>query len=479
MHRKPNPRFDYEYLNGLVDSSAPIEVFVLHEPAQQILSQLAEIVLWTRTRWYNGTEAEIETLAHQVYEELKVPYHFDDLIPLLDDVETLLRELKALGNCCPENVTYFPDAGVPNPGYSYDGPTFPDPWGPDETVADLTDYQQLICGAAHAYVDYLAGIGATLDSLVTTGAVVVGAIAAILGILSGAGILLVIEYTTVAAVVSAIVSGATASLFTSASDAIESARADLVCAMLTFDGDILKDAIETAIPALAFDLFFQWIDYQSALNVMQTGEYNGDTLPVSRRTDCDCVDYSNPASGFYYAVRIDDGDINLVPKEVFGSTCDITPVYDASIGLKSLELDGMGTQQGTSTFGLLQLGPIGPPCSDIKGLAFTVDNWYVDSTHDPNLWANINHWFDSGSGRPLEVGQRVAMGNFQYGTQACKDWLDANFDVWVNLTNGLGEYFGISHATDGAPYQKACNIQLHNVYWLALTSSSNCPERYS
>lgn len=453
---------------------------MLDEPAQQVLSQLAEMVLWTKTRWYNGDEADIISFAHKIQEQLTVPLHFDDLIPLVDEVETLLREIKALsGACCPDNVTYFPPTGVPDAGYDpVDGPA-PSTWGPDEPVADLDDYHELICGAAHAYVDYLVSVGDTLDSLVLSGAVVVGALAAILGILSGAGLLVAIEYSAVAGVVSAIVAGATSSLFGDASDALEAARSDLICSMLHFDGQDLADLIQATVSGLAWTLFFSHIDYQNALNVMQTGEYEGATMPVVRRTDCDCVDYSNPPAGPYFAVAIVDGEITMTPKTAFGATCTITPVYNASDEMLTLDLAGQSTAQITSTFGLTNFGPTGTPCSDIKGIAFTVDAFTSTSGNTPTLWANVNHWKDGGSAPTPQAGDKVALGAFNYADTTIKNWLDANYDYWGNLQNGLGEYFGMSHGPESSPYYKQDQITMHNLYWLALTATSDCTERYS
>jgi hypothetical protein len=316
MARKPSIIFDYEYLASKDDEDVPREVFLLSESSQWILSELAEMVLWW-TRWENGTDEQIRTLAHDIYEELKVPYHLDDLIPLVDEVEDLLRALQQLGGgCCPGNYTYLPLTPVPDSGYDYEDGPFPGTWGESETVADLADYQQLLCYQYHLYVDYLAGIGEQLDQMIASSALVVGAIAGILGVLAGAGILMPIAYASAAGISTGIVASWTANLFLDASDAIEAARGDIICAMISGEASALEAVIEGEISALAWSLFFQHINYADAIEIIETGGVNGEFLDVGRRADCGPCGPPIVPSGLYFQVTsgtvIDelDGDSN-------------------------------------------------------------------------------------------------------------------------------------------------------------------------
>jgi hypothetical protein len=230
--------------------------------------------------WLDAIDATMEAL------EMAFPA---TLLGHIDEVEELLQNLIALPRgCCPPNLTYFDPLRPTDPGYSYDGETFPDPWGESETPSDVDDWRELVCGAANAYMDYLEGIGDELDELVLETTLVIGAIAAILGLLSGAGLLMALSYGSVASITSGIVANATSNLFGSAATALAAARADIICAMITFNGDTLADAIEAEVSSLAWSLFFQWIDYQAALDILATGEFGGSYLPIVRVDGCIC-----------------------------------------------------------------------------------------------------------------------------------------------------------------------------------------------
>lgn len=154
MPRRPKVWFDHEYLASLDAESAPREVFFLSEPAQQALSQLAEIVLWP-TRWFNGDPDDSAILAASIYEELKVPAHFDDLIPLLDDVETLLQELIDKEDCC-DTIDSVPggdgiggvDESTLPPDVDRDGESLP-----PEYEGDPEAYDAYLCGQAIRLVE--------------------------------------------------------------------------------------------------------------------------------------------------------------------------------------------------------------------------------------------------------------------------------------------------------------------------------------
>ena len=169
MARKPKITFDLDYLSSLgVSSDAPRELYYLGEEAQQILSQLAEMVLWP-TRWYEGKlpAGELPSLAYAVYEELKVPLHLDDLKTELDELDAtqasivgLLERLLA-AQCCdsgmvgdvqvigtdpagePDDVTVgtgdVPDAFDNNPLADYDS----------SGSIGWDDYAVYLCDAGH------------------------------------------------------------------------------------------------------------------------------------------------------------------------------------------------------------------------------------------------------------------------------------------------------------------------------------------
>ena len=287
MSRNPSIVFDLDYLLAIEDDETrPVELFQLSAVSVSVLTQLAEMLMWRNTRWIGDDEAEIVRLSGLIYEELKVPLHLSDLIQYIDDIETLLRELKAV-SCCPgDTVTYLPIVPPDDPGYDWDGTEYPTTYGEEETVDDFDDYRELLCGFAHAYIDELKRKGDELVALVGGGVLVVGAIAALLALLATGGILIPVAYTLAAAITTAIVTGGTTAIFGDVSDDIETDRDNLVCAFLTFDPETFKTELEDAIGEAPYDLFFKWLDFTTIMRVAQTGEYEGDYAGIVRSTDC-------------------------------------------------------------------------------------------------------------------------------------------------------------------------------------------------
>lgn len=243
-----------------------------------------------RQQWLSAINATWELI------EMGFP---ESLLDYIDEIEILLRELKAIGGCCPENITYLPGPTVGNPdGYAYDG-DHPTTWGESTDTTDVADYNDVVCGAAHNYVDYLASTGVTLDALVQNKLLVVAAIASLLGALATGGLTLLVNVALAGGIFTALVSGWTSDLLTDAADAIESARSSILCAILSGDGEAVSDAIEAVVSASAFNLWFRWIDYQSAINVMLTGELSGEYLEPRLGETCGpCLD-PEEASVYY------------------------------------------------------------------------------------------------------------------------------------------------------------------------------------
>lgn len=122
MARKPKVWFDVDYLSSLGDG--PGELYFLSEQSQQILSQLAEIVRW-ETRWFDssGSPVDLPSMAHDVYEELKVPLHLDDLITAINTNnaallakldEQILATVESV--CCPTMSVTIPTGVYTLPG---------------------------------------------------------------------------------------------------------------------------------------------------------------------------------------------------------------------------------------------------------------------------------------------------------------------------------------------------------------------------
>lgn len=93
MHRLPEPRFDFDYINSL--SVEDGEFFALDERAIAVLSNIAQMVFWN-TRWDNEPEdqASLESLQWEIYNQMATPLHFNDLIDRMDTLNTTMTAVK-------------------------------------------------------------------------------------------------------------------------------------------------------------------------------------------------------------------------------------------------------------------------------------------------------------------------------------------------------------------------------------------------
>jgi len=212
---------------------------------------------------------------------------FEDLIA---DVATIRMIMETRKDCCDDNVTYFPTEFptteiVPGVGDA------PDLYGETE-IADWDEWNQHVCFNAHAYVDYLIDSAGNLYDAVQLSSIWLGLIAAILGLLAFSGIGLPIAYGLAAAVVAGLALGATASTFLNTATDFETAREDIVCDIML--GMSLPDAVEAALSSgTDWDLFYQFVDYESAVAILYEGGYGAEFLPSETRDDCTCEAFQN------------------------------------------------------------------------------------------------------------------------------------------------------------------------------------------
>lgn len=247
-------------------------------------------------RWMWGMDApheDQETIEQQwltaighTMEEIGMN-RLDTIISHIDDLEDLVSALNAAGVCCDPPASLLPIEAIPDAGYGYQD-TFPATWGDGETIADQDDYDEVLCAMGHRYVDNLAHIGEQIDELMTVGVITVSVLAGVLAAVSSLGLFAIFAYASASAGVTEMISGWVASLFTTASAAIETARDDIVCAFLSGSGDTLSDEVEATVSAAAWTAFFQFMDYVSPFNAAQTGEFNGEFIEIERNDTCDC-----------------------------------------------------------------------------------------------------------------------------------------------------------------------------------------------
>lgn len=370
------PPVDVESVEGL----AYFFVAVPNDPAYitaawGAYTQLADVWNWglekvdqlapeIRQQWLTAISETLE--AH----EMGFP---TTLLNYIDEIETLLQELKGVQGCCPDNVTYLPGPTVGNPNnYEYGG-THPTTWGESTDTTSQEDYDEVVCGAAHDYVDYLVSTAVTLDSLVQNKLLVVAAIATLLGALATGGLSLLIEVGLAGAIFTAIVGGWSASLFTTASTAIENARATIVCAIISGVGQDVEDAIEAVISASAYNLWFKWIDYQSAINTMLTGALNGEYLEPRLGETCEPCLPAEEDSGYFInaTARHFDTGVSLNGEELVWY--HVYKVKGDSAGrwwaqMKRPDINGQRYNEIKFTILEVNRGDSGDGCADTYGI---------------------------------------------------------------------------------------------------------------
>ena len=260
-----------------------------HRQASLLLS-LSEQLTWEKTfRDFGYDFSDWDTVQLEVADLqrwLMSPVDVTDLIGYIDEIEDLLKAMQTIGvtPCCD---TIAPLAERKQSDEDYPD-TPPAEWGDGEPIADSDDWMELVCGAAHKYVDLLKDTGDELEGLFIAGALVMGGIAGLLSLGAGAGILLAVSYSVAAGITTGLIEGMILGTFGDTVDDLEANRASITCAIVLGTATDLSDAIEDAVSALAWTLWFQWVDYESAWATMVDGYNSNGALEVSRRTDCDC-----------------------------------------------------------------------------------------------------------------------------------------------------------------------------------------------
>jgi hypothetical protein len=205
----------------------------------------------------------------------------DELLETMEAVRALLENKK---DCCDDNTTYgiqeeietdiTPGVGDP-----------PDYYG-ETAIATWDDWDEHVCYNAHLYVDNLKNIGNQIGGAFEQNSLFLGLIAAGLVLLTFSGVGLPVAYLLASFVVTGLVLTATATTFADTADEIEEARNDIICAIL--QGGSLATIVENAIGSAAWTLFYQYVDYDSAMSIIHDGGITGDYLPTETRDDCYC-----------------------------------------------------------------------------------------------------------------------------------------------------------------------------------------------
>lgn len=164
----------------------------------------------------------------------------------------------------------------------------PDYYG-ETAVTDWDDWKQYVCYHAHVLVDDLINAANKIDSLLDTG---IWALDAYLWmvrqiVFREGGWEIPIDLSWAGTIFKAILQGG-AGYFEIIADDIEAGRDDIVCSLI--NGTSLRDAVESVIGEyLAWDLFYQFMDYDTAQAVIYNGGIDGiGYLTPIQREDCEC-----------------------------------------------------------------------------------------------------------------------------------------------------------------------------------------------
>lgn len=261
-------------------------VFV--QAAWDAYSELAHPWNWGKEGRVPDSDIAAQLWANALYEALRVrDMGFpDSILDYIDEVEALLQQILQTSGCC-SNVAPTDETQT----FTGDYPTTaPSTWGDGETVVDSDDWQELVCGAANAYVDYLKEMNDNIQLVIAGGSLVIGAIAGLLGLLTGAGVLAAVAWGTASTVVGNLVALGSGAAFAGVDDDIEAAREDIVCAIWNdASATALADAVEAAVGSVAWSTFYAYVDYPTALATMLTGTLGDQHLPVNRDDTCYCA----------------------------------------------------------------------------------------------------------------------------------------------------------------------------------------------
>ena len=197
----------------------------------------------------------------------------DELLETMEAVRVLLANRK---ECCDDNVTYGLqdeveteiDPGIGDP---------PDYYG-ETAITTWAEWEGHVCYNAQLYVDNLKNMASQINGAVEQSSLYLGLIAAGLVLLSFSGVGLPIAYLLASFVVGGLALAATSSTFATSAADIEDARVSIVCSLM--EGGDLAGAVEDALSSgAAWDLFYQYVDYDSATAIIHEGGIEGDYLP--------------------------------------------------------------------------------------------------------------------------------------------------------------------------------------------------------
>ena len=376
--------------------------------------------------WKNAVDETVECWTMSCFEEL------------IADVAAIRILMQNKKDCCDDNVTYFPTEEPTTEIVPLDGDP-PEYYG-ETAVTDWEDWQDHVCFNAHAYVDYLIGTSEELFNAVNVSSLFLGLISSALVLLAFSGIGLPIAFGLASWVVTGLALSATVLTFSSTASDLESARDEIVCAIVM--GYSLSDAIESALGSgTDWDLFYQFVDYDTATAVIYEGGYGTEYLPTETRNDCLCIGdgqfiftWDTDEDGFdncgdLTPLWVSPGHLSWVSNtEMFARACDwwvwndletrfslTLPIQFDQIRFRFLLYTGTGTM-GTWEWSIRVYGE--PPETE-RSVIFSTDDYTKDVWHEI-VWS-LPETFTSGT---TNYAIRFWMDRHSSADQGQRIWID-------------------------------------------------------
>lgn len=292
------------------------------EYRRALLGSLAEFAIWqswekesehkgidAALAWKEALDLTVDCLNMACLEQLQSDIH-DILLLLQNDI------------CCSDNVTYGDQTTYitniwPNTGSG------PDYYG-ETAVDDWEEWSQYLCYNANLWIDELIKQANSFETVLSVSSMTIAlfayAIEAIAFFVVGGQV----HGPDAISRTLAIIAGYVADLWGDAADDIETDRDDILCAIM--QGTSLEDAIEDVLASgTAWDLFYQFIDYDSAVAILYNGgDGDAEYLEAEKELACGCTClpaylYYSPTATLVYAD--DDGcQISIDYDDLFGYT---------------------------------------------------------------------------------------------------------------------------------------------------------------
>lgn len=281
-------------------------ILVLDRQAINVFLSIMHIFEWRalfRVDDYDFADwDDVQRILSEAEASLGTAMRIQELVPYIDDIETLLTELRDKDICCDAPVTFKPPGIDKNSGSDIEDDTGPPPteWG-GEPIADWDAWREYKCEAAYEVVSWAAATMrnlADLEELDTP--LTADTIAEVLSYIPLIG-----EFVAVLWYLSFELADQAWDLFAdfeTAATQIEAAEDEIACAIYQADGPdtaaaAMKTEVQTAVAGLftsivaeylAYDMWMHWVYEGTATDVEGNTQDIGALLTPGTH-DC-CVD---------------------------------------------------------------------------------------------------------------------------------------------------------------------------------------------